>query len=295
MDRSHFQSFIGVDLGGAKGKSTALAKVERSPEAASVLAILMRAPDGSPWTDDTLLDYFRGHDPACTVLAINAPLTSPACVRCTLKACPGYANCVDPATVWLRDIGQDLLEEAVMSDRNRIVAVPSGKGFRSQASLPPAATQRLPPYTHRCTEVDLHYRRGLLPKEQLGQSSWAIINRAAHLRKVLASLGFALNTSLLEVSPRCTVSGLFGEEAAKRYKRDADPWHTRAAIVEGMKDLSFSTTSRLGREEVLRNDNCFDALLSAYTAYLWAIEGWPMPEGEPFASDGWIWAPRLEV
>ena len=67
---------------------------------------------------------------------------------------------------------------------DRIVTMPSGKGFRSAAVLPPAASQRLPPYTHRCTEVDLHYRSGLLPREQLGQSSWAIISRAAHLRKV---------------------------------------------------------------------------------------------------------------
>jgi hypothetical protein len=46
----------------------------------------------------------------------------------------------------------------------------------------------------------------------------------------------------------------------------------------------------MAREEVLRNDHCFDAVLSAYTAYLWARDGWEMPYGV-FAEDGWIVVP----
>jgi hypothetical protein len=41
---------------------------------------------------------------------------------------------------------------------------------------------------------------------------------------------------------------------------------------------------------VLRNDHCFDAVISGYTAYLWAREGWELPS-ELFAEDGWIFAP----
>ena len=104
MDHSQYQNFIGIDLGGARGKSTALAKLVRTGHGASVESVLMRAPDGSPWTDDTLLEFFESHSSASTALAINAPLTSPACVRCSLPACPGYARCEDPATVWLREV-----------------------------------------------------------------------------------------------------------------------------------------------------------------------------------------------
>jgi hypothetical protein len=214
-------------------------------------------------------------------------------VRCELSVCPGYSECVDPATVWLRRDGQKLLEEAVLADRDRIVAVPESSGFTSAGSLVPAAARkRLPPYTHRCTEVELHFRRGLLPREKVGQMSWAIASRAAYLRRVLARLGFHLHEGLLEVSPRCTVQALFGEDKARGYKRDADPWRTRAAIVEALGErLCFSRFSGLSREEVLRNDDCFDALLSAFTVSRWAHEGWKMPAGGPFAEDGWIWAP----
>jgi hypothetical protein len=41
---------------------------------------------------------------------------------------------------------------------------------------------------------------------------------------------------------------------------------------------------------VLQSDHCFDAVLSAYTAYLWARDGWPTPDG-CFTDDGWIVAP----
>jgi hypothetical protein len=46
----------------------------------------------------------------------------------------------------------------------------------------------------------------------------------------------------------------------------------------------------MAREDVLQNDHCFDAVLSAYTAYLWARDGWPTPDG-CFTDDGWIVAP----
>ena len=290
------QTFIGIDLGGARGKSTALALLERQEDVASVETVLMRGPrhcaqESQPWTDDALLEYLANFDTENTAIAINAPLTVPACLRCQLSKCPGDTVCTDVATAWLRTTGQNLQAQYVLADPNRIVALHQGVGFRQVVAPPPAATQRLPPYTHRCTEVELHYGRGLLPKEHIGQSSWAIASRAQYLRRSLAGRGFVLNQSLLEVSPRCTIHALFGEAAAQGYKRDADPWHTRASIIEGMKPLRFATRSGMSKEDVLRNDNCFDALLSAYTGFLWARDGWTMPTGKPFDEDGWIWAP----
>jgi hypothetical protein len=104
-------------------------------------------------------------------------------------------------------------------------------------------------------------------------------------------MGFELNHNLIEVSPRATVHALFGAKSARGYKRDADPWQTRVAIVEGLDDLRFAPQSRLSREEVLRNDHCFDALLSGYTAYLRGRARWPLPPDPVFMEDGWIWTP----
>lgn len=287
----HFQRYIGIDLGGAKGKSTALACLARDEAGARVETVLMRAEDGTPWTDDALLAFAAQHSASDTVIAVNAPLTRPACLRCSERVCPGQEACQVQATVWLRTRGQELQAQAVLSDRNRIVAMPETTGFSQPSPMPAAASNPLPPYTHRCTEVALHFEHKLLSRDQLGQSSWAIASRAIHLRRRLAGLGFALHDALIEVSPRCTIQALFGEDTARSYKRDADPWQTRADIVEGLRDLEFAAQSRLSREDVLRNDNCFDALISGYTAYLRDRDQWTLPSDGPFEDDGWIWAP----
>jgi hypothetical protein len=293
-----FTTFIGIDLGGARGKTTAVARIEVTDAErgqATVLEVCTRfrahAGEEAPWHDDSLLDYVTGLA-ARAVVAIDAPLTAPACVRCQLGACPGISRCDVPATVWLRTVGAQLQDQA-MSDLDRIAVIPSHSGFGRFAPHAQAPfKQRVAPYTHRCTEVWLHYDRDLIPRDGIGQGTGPVSARAAHLRRVMSSHGFRLNENLLEVSPRATVAALFGAREARGYKRDADPWETRAAIIENLSDsLKFAFTSRLSREEVLRNDHCFDALLSAYTAFLWARDGWTMPDDGAFADDGWIWVP----
>ena len=312
-----YTTFVGIDLGGSRGKSTAVARLRTDArngdrQTAWVDEVSTRHPGGEPWCDGVLVDYLAGLGPGVAV-AIDAPLTVPACLRCQAPSCPGYRACEVPATMWLRTVGEELQARSMMDDRDRVVAVPSS---RSSGSMPghassgggnaggggggsaggngaPVFKQRLKPYTHRCTEVLLHYTRDLVPRENLSQGVGPVSARAAHLRRVLAGHGFELNRNLLEVSPRGTVHALFGRRRARGYKRDADPWNTRAQIIEELGDrVRFAPSSRLSKEEVLRNDHCFDALLSGYTAFLWARDDWQLPgEGEPFASDGWIWVP----
>ena len=113
----------------------------------------------------------------------------------------------------------------------------------------------------------------------LGAANSQITARAGQLRRRLRGAGYQLHGNLLEVSPTATVAALCGPRVARGYKRDADPWVTRAVVLERFSDLSFAPQSRMAREDVLRNDHCFDAVISAYTAYLWARDGWELPTG----------------
>ncbi len=287
--------FIGIDLGGPRGKTTAVARLETRGAPAPVLVedVDLRAPGGEPWHDDALIEYLESVGQGA-VIAFDAPLTAPACIRCQIPRCPGTERCDVPAVVWLRTKGAELRAQAEMADRDRIAAIPSSQSYSSAADPAAGQARRLAPYTHRCTEVLHHYTRGLVRREALSRGPGPVSARAIHLRRVLAGKGYDLNVNMLEVSPRSTVQALFGERRARGYKRDADPWVTRAAILESLADdLVFSQRSRLAKDEVLRNDHCFDALLSGYTAYLWATEGWELPAGQEalFDDDGWIWVP----
>jgi hypothetical protein len=273
-----FTRFIGVDLGGGRGKTTAVAEVRCGPNGAAVYEVAVRSAK-QPWTDETLLARIpSGADAAGVVVAIDAPLTSPACGRCARPVCPGMEECAEPSVVWLRTEGRALVRQ--------VAAESIGGGSRPQL----AAHARLAPYAHRATDVVMTYDRGLLPLTQLGAATGMIAARASQLRRRLAGAGWTMHENLIEVSPAATVAALCGPKDARGYKRDADPWRTRALIIEKLGDLSFAPQSRMGREDVLNNDHCFDAVMAAYTAYLWARDGWPAPDPS-LADDGWIYAP----
>jgi len=185
----------------------------------------------------------------------------------------------------MRTAGRSLLEDAEITSKTV-----HGRSTGTRRS--PRHRLRIQPYAHPATEVMVCYERGLLPPSALGAAVGLVANRAQHLRRRLLRAGYALNQNLLEVSPAATIAALFDRRRARGYKRDADPWQTRASIIEALDDLEFAPQSRLAREDALRNDHCFDALVAAYTAYLWSRDGWTMPEQpSPFADDGWIWVP----
>jgi predicted RNase H-like nuclease len=279
-----FSTFLGIDLGGGRGKTTAVAElrmVEGRSDAVEVVEVATR-DDGRPWTDASLFDRLSRPTVGHAVIAIDAPLTQPSCTRCPRPRCPGVEACEEPAVIWLRTTGRALV---------RGVAAETGSGRTTHASPTShqAGQARLAPYAHRATDVVMTYERGLLPSSSLGAATGAIAARAGQLRRRLHALGKVLHEDLIEVSPAATVAALFGPRLARGYKRDADPWRTRAVILERLGDLGFSARSRMAREDVLRNDHCFDAVISAYTAFLWARDGREPPAA--LADDGWIFAP----
>src|SRR5262249_12554392 len=109
-----FARFVGVDLGGGRGKTTAIAELRSGPSGAEVVEVATRgsgAPTSElPWTDATLMSRLGEPDPA-RVIAIDAPLTVPSCMRCEAPVCPGMEACSVPAVAWLRTQGRALISE----------------------------------------------------------------------------------------------------------------------------------------------------------------------------------------
>ena len=262
-----FTTFIGVDLGGGKGKNTAVACLERTAEGVRVVHVSTRDQTGGPYHDGALVSYIRQHRRGA-LLAMDAPLTLSVCVRCRLPRCPSLGQCVDPVVRWFRHTGDPLV-----------------RGQSRPGRKPPTTA-----YTQRACEVLMHRQYGVMPREALGQGMGPLTARAHYLRRVLEDQ-FALNEDLIEVYPKATIHVIFGEELARKYKRGVDTWRQRAEILEELgNELKFE----VWRQGCLENDHCFDAVICAYTGYLWAKQNWTMPEEhrEVYEQDGWIWFPR---
>lgn len=304
-----FRTFIGVDLGGGKGKTTAVARLRlvKAAAGAGVPGVGVMVDDygcGSPWYDDRLLHYLLDQAADDTVVAIDAPLTLTACVRCTLPRCPGAGECQVETVRWFRE-------------RHRLTPPASG------------GKPRYTPYTQRATEVLLHEEHGILARETLGQGMGPLTARGAYLRRALQGR-YTLNHNLLEVYPKATLAQLFpplspaaaslpgnaanaagvqvhyrdanGQDrslydspprnqshVARHYKRSGHARTVREQILSSLKELSFGPGQ--WQEFALQNDHQLDAVLCAYTAFLWARDGWTMPDDAVFREDGWIWLP----
>ena len=270
----HFVHVLGIDLGGGKGKTTALATLRLDGRTATVVDIAPRT-GALPFYDAALLETIRAYGDE-TLLCIDAPLTLPPCLRCTVPVCPGQDACVDPSVIEMRTLTAESVDGPAHRDSRR------GK---------PSIT----PYTQRTTEVHLSRRSGIVAREGLGQGTGPLAARAAHLVRALADR-FTLNENLIEVYPKATLALLGLGTPFKKHLRERE---TRARILESLSDeLRFGPG--IWRERCVQNDHLFEAVLCAFTGFLWARDGWTIPAGAHPAAprsdadrlrDGWIWTP----
>jgi hypothetical protein len=268
----HFIHTLGVDLGGGKGKKTALATLRADEQGATIVEIAPRA-GALPLYDSMLVDAIRSHGDD-TLLCVDAPLTLPPCLRCEVPVCPGQDECIDSAVVEMRAI-----------------TAASSVGERYRRGKP-----SITPYTQRTTEVYLAHRLGIVPREAMGQGTGPLAARAAHLTRALADR-FRLNDNLLEVYPKGTLAAL---GFVRPYKKHLKERETRAEILEALSpELRFGPG--VWRELCIQSDHLFDAVICAYTGYLWARDAWTLPEPLSGGStlpdarrlDGWIWMPPM--
>jgi predicted nuclease with RNAse H fold len=300
--RAGSRRFIGIDLGGGRGKNTAVARLEHIEKDGTWRLVLAdaksrhgqrgtgaanAAPEGDAWfRDEVLVEYIERWADERSVVAIDAPLTLPPCLRCTLP-CPGVPSCEVPVVQWMRTHAPKL-RDAGRSDPGK-----------------PAVT----PYTQRATEL-LLAGAGLRPREALGQGTGPLAARAAWLRRRL-SPRLRLHENLIEVHPHATLVQLFGVERARRAHQGEQSrvWEERKRVLHALAhELAFEY---VWPELVVRNVHVFHAVLCAFTAYLWArgralaahqladgvaddlrVREAATALGELWLSDGWIWVPR---
>lgn len=270
MKKRSFLNILGIDLGGGKAKTTAIATLHVDAKDGATVTDLAPRAGALPLYDRALLEVLSGYGDG-TLLCIDAPLTLPPCLPCQVPVCPGQEACVDPAVVEMR----------------RLAEVTSGHDRDSRRGKPP-----ITPYTQRVTELHLFHERGLMPREALGQGTGPLAARAAHLARALSDR-FRLNDNLIEVTPKATLATLGFTRPYKKHLRERE---TRASILDALApDLRFGPG--VWRELCVQNDHLFDAVICAYTGFLWARDGWTERDRatESFHRGGWIWVPPAPV
>ena len=265
MKRRSFLNILGVDLGGGKAKTTAVATLHVDAKECATVTDLSPRSGAVPLYDRALLELLSGYGDE-TLLCIDAPLTLPPCLRCQVAVCPGQEACVDPGVVEMQRLASH-----------------SGAGRAGRRGKPP-----ITPYTQRVTELHLLHERGLTPREALGQGTGPLAARAAHLTRALADR-FRLNDNLIEVTPKGTLTAL---GFTRPYKKHLHEREMRARILDALAaDLRFGPG--VWRELCVQSDHLFDAVICAYTGFLWARDGWTERDraSQEFQRAGWIWVP----
>ncbi len=290
--------FIGISLGGGRGKNTAVARIDFDDEGRFVITeartrsaergggeIKGDAP-GLPFRDPQLLAWLERWVDEDTLVGIDAPLTLPACIRCTL-ACPGTDACEVPVVRWMRDWAPRLNPREGRSDRHK-----------------PHVT----PYTQRATELVLASVTGQ-PREALGQGMGPLAARATYLRRAMGRR-LRVHENLLEVHPRATIWRLFGlrQEQATRVGDQAEVVEARREVLSSLSEgFDFD---RVWPELVVRRVPVFHALISAFTVLHASRDAQRGPldldvEGEDptvrravrelsslWSEDGWVFTPQ---
>jgi len=281
-----FNHVLGIDLGGGKGKKTALATLRVDGHTATVVDIAPRT-GAAPFYDPTLLETIRAYGDE-TLLCIDAPLTLPPCLRCEVPVCPGQTACVDSSVVEMRALAAEAAEarDGVQSTNDRFGLRSSRDTRRGKPSVTP--------YTQRPTEIYLAASVGIAAREGLGQGTGPLAARAAHLVRALADR-FTINQNLIEVYPKATLVALGLGAPFKKHLRERE---TRAGVLESLSgELRFGPG--VWRERCVQSDHLFEAVICAFTGFLWARDGWSLPvyttarDESARLRDGWIWTPPV--
>lgn len=265
--------FIGIALGGSKTDRTSLAVVEYYPDHKK--AFLSHLYEKIKSQDDSTADAFvhqlvtRDHLGA-QVVALDAPLVLPKCVRCKL-VCPGYENCGEPEIKWFRKNYAEL-----------------------NASKRPQ--RYFSPYLERCAEFYITHKleEKFYPNMALGSNQGPMTMRASYLARRWKK------QKLIEVQPALSLWRIgrslgIQKSYLRHHKHSVEGLAIRKAVIEKLSDRNVAFLYEHDMRVMINNAQAFDAFLCAFTALLSSKKQTESrPEDFP-KHEGWVEIPRQEI
>jgi len=246
--------YVGIDLGGRKGKTTMISCLSSS-KGRAIVDEIHQVPSNN---DDYIVNFLKRGE--VQIVAIDSPLQFPICARCALKDCPGVARCEVPIT-----------KEIVKMGGNPYTQRLAEIYLQKFEEIKPIQTMALGQIVSRA----IHLLRRLKTE-------------GFPLKKIIETYPKA---SLLCLS---RVEGLNSEDFKKgvrNYKRKGEGARWRRLLMGYLQPrIDFSKFER----DCAASHDKFDAVIAGFTAYLFDKGLTIEVPNEMFKQDGWIYLPNYE-
>ncbi len=262
--------FIGISLSGGKTPRTHVAVIDYFPSEKKVfLTHLFRdlgEMDGMT-ADTVLIDLIKNHKEDLQSISIDAPLTSPKCVRCRLT-CPGAENCKEKEILWMWQHHKSMDDE---KNPNKIFT----------------------PYTERCVDPFLSTQlENPFPVDHaLGSNRAPLWARTLFLKKRLK------NFELLEVVPRINTWRIGRELKISKtpllfYKNSVEGAQHRQTILDKFLDSEWLFIYSQDVKHMVKDVYVFESVLSAFTGLLYSKNLCEKPPKNFPPTEGWVAFPK---
>lgn len=263
----------GVALGGGKTDKTTVAVIEFYPDQKRVFLRSLRervTAKAEMTADDVLCEVLNQDEKDLALIAIDAPLQLPKCIRCTLPRCPGVDSCREVEIKWMREVHRK----------------------RDKQKRP---NKMFTPYTERAVEVYISHEleEPFHPPHALGANAAPLTARADFLRR-------RLKTPLIEVYPKLTLwrigAALNMQKSHLRFHRHAvDSDESRLYILKKLIEKEIAFIYQQDLRVMVENNAAFEAFLGALTAFL-KVRGQTerRPPGFP-KDESWIEFPKQKI
>lgn len=238
--------YAGLTLGGGKGRKTCLSILEYYVKEKKLFLSELHEnieEELKISADTKIIKILEAQKKDLKLVAIDAPLVMPKCVRCRLK-CPGHEKCQEPEIRWMWKIHKQ----------------------RSPKKRP---NKIFTPYTERCLEqyVANEIHPDLCSDHALGSNRAPLAARAQYLKRRVS------NAKVIEVVPKVSVWQLginlgFRKSHLLSYKQLNWGPEIRQQYLDQWSEQGLSFIYHRDFKMMVKDAFAFESFICAYTAYL---------------------------
>lgn len=264
--------FAGLTLGGGKGRKTSLSILEYyTKEKKLFLSELYQGIEesGRVSADTQLIKKIEKHKENLNLIAVDAPLKVPKCMRCRLT-CPGHEKCTEPEIQWM------------------------WKWYKKRGKKK-RPNKIFTPYTERCAEQYIlsDVDGDIFPDHAFGSNRAPLAMRAMYLNRRMKG------TKLIEVLPRLSLWHIgqnigFRKSRILSYKQFTKGEDIRSDFLELWSEKELSFIYHRDFKLMVKDAFAFESFICAYTGFL-KYQGLceSKPKGFPKA-EAWVDFPKLQ-